>query len=82
MSSAYNTLAFRIALGDDLVQSPGPFLTSSHPSVTGSAPATGSFVYENGPITEIYSDAFIINSSSVEINSFNNVLKKIINEKI
>ena len=65
MSSAYNTLAFRIALGDDLVQSPGPFLTSSHPSVTGSAPATGSFVYENGPITEIYSDAFIINSSSV-----------------
>ena len=65
MSSAYNTLAFRIALGDDLVQSPGPFLTSSHPSVTGSAPSTGSFVYENGPITEIYSDAFIINSSSV-----------------
>ena len=65
MSSAYNSLAFRIALGDDLVQSPGPFLTSSHPSITGSATATGSFVYENGPLTEIYSDAFIINSSSV-----------------
>ena len=65
MSSAYNTLAFRIALGDDLVTSPGPFLTSSHPSVTGSAPITGSFIYENGPISEIYSDSFIINSSSV-----------------
>lgn len=65
MSSAYNSLAFRIALGDDLVQSPGPFLTSSHPSVTGSAPITGSFYYENGDVSEIYSDAFIINSSSI-----------------
>ena len=65
MSSAYNSLAFRIALGDDLVQSPGPFLTSSHPSITGSAPMTGSFYYENGSVSEIYSDAFIINSSSV-----------------
>ena len=66
MSSAYNTLAFRIALGDDLVESKGPFLTSSHPSVTGSAPITGSFYYENGSGgNEIYSDAFIINSSSV-----------------
>ena len=66
MSSAYNTLAFRIALGDDLVESKGPFLTSSHPSVTGSAPITGSFYYENASGgNEIYSDAFIINSSSV-----------------
>ena len=65
MSSAYNTLAFRIALGDDLVQSPGPFLTSSHPSVTGSAPITGSFYYDTPAGSEIYSDAFIINSSSV-----------------